>query len=514
MGWFKNMLQKWLGIKPADDTAINLQKGTTFQQNVMRNRLWYIGDPNLLSQFFKGITENTNVSRFWAVVPDNENEIRQIHSDIPQKAIDKLADIVLGDLEEIQVSDNEATLANSADGEARIRWDDIADANNFDTTSTESLVDILSLGDGAFKFIADSAFSDKPIIEWIPGDRVDYFYKYKQLQEIHFFTAYKKGKDAYTLTEKYGKGYIRYELKNETNGAIVPLGTIAELAGLADVTFLVPEIFSVAVKFKNSKDYTGRGAGLFDGKSDLFDALDESLSQWIDALRAGRTTQYIPQGLLTPGMTPNPIKRRWVTVEDRLNETAKNVIQTESADIKAQDYLTTHISYLDNCLQGIISPSTLGIDVKKLDNAEAQREKEKTTLYMRNKIIECMKKYMPELINKVLKLQDIMDKHPIGEYFCALKFGEYANPSFEALVETLTKAAPGKQIMTWEDIVAEMYGNDLTPEEQAAKVLKLQAINSFTSANSFIPEFDMPTATTEPVTEADDGIEPTEEVTE
>ena len=54
---------------------------------------------------------------------------------------------------------------------------------------------------------------------------------------------------------------------------------------------------------------------------------------------------------------------------------------------------------LDLCLQGIISPSTLGIDVKKLDNAEAQREKEKATLYTRNAIVEALQEELPEVIS-------------------------------------------------------------------------------------------------------------------
>ena len=43
-----------------------------------------------------------------------------------------------------------------------------------------------------------------------------------------------------------------------------------------------------------------------------------------------------------------------------------------------------------------MSPSTLGIDVKKLDNAEAQREKEKATLYSRNNIVGQLQKVLPK----------------------------------------------------------------------------------------------------------------------
>ena len=64
---------------------------------------------------------------------------------------------------------------------------------------------------------------------------------------------------------------------------------------------------------------------------------------------------------------------------------------------------------LDLCLQGIIS-STLGLDVKKLDNAEAQREKEKTTLYTRNAIVEALQEKLPELVSAAINAYNILLK--------------------------------------------------------------------------------------------------------
>ena len=52
-----------------------------------------------------------------------------------------------------------------------------------------------------------------------------------------------------------------------------------------------------------------------------------------------------------------------------MGENAKNQIDTEQPAIPHDSYLASYCTALDLCLQGIISPSTLGIDVKKLDNA-------------------------------------------------------------------------------------------------------------------------------------------------
>ena len=67
------------------------------------------------------------------------------------------------------------------------------------------------------------------------------------------------------------------------------------------------------------------------------------------------------------------------------------------------------------CLQGIISPSTLGIDTKKLDNAEAQREKEKTTLYTRNAIVEALQETLPEVVSAAVNAYNILIGRPVEE---------------------------------------------------------------------------------------------------
>ncbi|CAH8246864.1 hypothetical protein WJ0W_004096 [Paenibacillus melissococcoides] len=49
-----------------------------------------------------------------------------------------------------------------------------------------------------------------------------------------------------------------------------------------------------------------------------------------------------------------------------------------------------------------------------MDNAEAQREKEKATLYTRNKIIERLNEVIPQLVDTVLKVYDTMRNRSAG----------------------------------------------------------------------------------------------------
>lgn len=134
----------------------------------------------------------------------------------------------------------------------------------------------------------------------------------------------------------------------------------------------------------------------------------------------------------------------------------------------------TYITALDLCLQGIISPSTIGIDVKKLDNADAQREKEKTTLYTRGKIIDALQTTIPKLINTVFKSLDTLNQVTVEETESSIEFSDYANPSFESQIETVGKAK-SSAIMSNEAVVDELYGDTKTEEWKQEEINRLNA---------------------------------------
>mgnify|MGYP000188626823 CR=1 FL=1 len=146
--------------------------------------------------------------------------------------------------------------------------------------------------------------------------------------------------------------------------------------------------------------------------------------------------------------------------------------------IPHDSYLASYVTALDQCLQGVISPSTLGIDVKKLDNAEAQREKEKATLYTRNAIIEALQETLPELVSACINAYHVLMKEPIEKVKVNIPFGEYANPSFESQVETIGKAKT-QGIMSIERCVEELYGDTLDDhckQEEIARLKKEQGL--------------------------------------
>lgn len=173
-------------------------------------------------------------------------------------------------------------------------------------------------------------------------------------------------------------------------------------------------------------------------------------------------------------MKPNAFDNRFIKIASDRAEGASNEITLQQANIPHESYLATYITALDLALQGIVSPSTIGIDVKKLDNAEAQREKEKTTLYTRNTIVGALQEFIPQLVNMTINSFNVLNRRPIEEITVNVPFGEYANPSFESQVETVAKAKTSG-IMSIEASVDELYGDSKDEQWKSEEVIRLKS---------------------------------------
>lgn len=465
----KRGIRSWLNVAPANPYSIQIQETMDFELNAIRNRIWYRGDGNELEQLYQQNPEEADRYKFWASKCTPGMEMRKIHTGLPGLIVRILSGIVLDDM-------NDFDFENPAQEKL---WEEIEGENKFRTLLERSLKEILYIGDGAFKVTIDTTLSQYPILEWYPGEQIEIVYDRGRLKEVVFKTVYVDHRKQYVLYEYYGKGYIRNELYH--GNTLVDRKTVEATKNIADWKFDSSVILAVPLRVYESAKYEGRGGSIFDGKLDSFDAFDEAWSQWMDALRAGRARTYIPESYIPRdpafgGLSkPNPFDNRFIAGDDNMSENGKNEIRTEQPAIPHDSYLASYVTALDLCLQGIISPSTLGIDVKKLDNAEAQREKEKATLYTRNAIIEAMQEQLPEVIRICINAYHILMEEPVEDVKVEIPFGEYANPSFESQVETLSKARPGASIMSIEAQVEEMWGDSKDETWKTEEVKRLKA---------------------------------------
>lgn len=479
MRWLQNMgakiktgIRTWLDITPAQHTTFHLQEMVGFDANLIKNKIWYIGDPDKLSQFYSQLYGNSDNMCFWAAVSTAGLEIRKIHTGLPGIMVDSLTDIVMTNLDDIKVPDNR-----------RDAWKEIQRENNFKDLLDTSIRECLYLGDGAFKISYDNSISKYPIIEWYPADRIEIVNKRGRLREVVFETIYRQKGREYVLFEHYGFGTITYELyrKNDLKRK-VPLNMIPQTEKLIPVTFNSDLCLAFPMRFFKNPEKKERGKSIYDGKTDDFDALDEAWSQWMQAIRDGRSRKYIPDCLLShdpetgEAVKPNAFDNAFIATEADAEEGKENKIQVTQPQIPHDSYCATYVTALDQCLQGRISPSTLGIDVKKLDNAEAQREKEKTTLYTIGKMIDVLQDIIPQVINTTFKVMDILKEQTPEESKVTIDFGEYSNPSFESQVETIG-SAKSKGIMSNEAAVDELYGDTKDEAWKQEEINRLNAID-------------------------------------
>ena len=465
----RKAMRNFLKIDEAQNSTIYIQESITQEINIAKNRIWYRGDSYELDQLYKQI--NNNNHSFWGTVPTVGMEIRKIHTGLPKLIVNTLVNIVHNDLNSIDF-DNE---------EVEEIWKEIEKENKFKKLLKKATKDVLIEGDGAFKISFDESVSELPIVEFYTADKIDIVRNRGRVKEIVFYTEYVYNHNKYILHETYGCGYITYSLYDSYDNEI-DLTSIPDTAELEDVSFDDSFIMAVPYIIFESDKWEGRGQSIFDGKCDNFDSIDEAWSQWIDALRAGRSKTYIPESLIPRNpetgelLKPSCFDNRYIKTDTYNGEGFTPTIDTEQPLIPTDNYLQTYVTALDLCLQGLISPSTLGIDNKKLDNAEAQREKEKTTLYTRDSIIEALNDVIPELIDVILKSNKTWNEESIEENEVTINFGEYACPSFEAVVETVGKA---KQygVMSVERIVEELYGDTMTEEEKKKEVQLIKEQN-------------------------------------
>ena len=293
-------------------------------------------------------------------------------------------------------------------------------------------------------------------------------------------------RDGYDLVESYGRGWIHTRVKRGDE-YFVPQAVGLDIPDR--IEWDGGYMMAVPLRFFPSAMWEGRGGSIYDSRSENFDALDEAWSQWMDALRKARTKEYVPEALIPRNpsngavIMPNAFDNAYIRVDRSMAEGVANKVEIVQPEIHHDGYLATYINALDLCLMGLISPSTLGIDVKKLDNAEAQREKEKATLYTRNKMVTTLQQVLPRLVEASVKAWQTSNGMSLTDMEVNVEFGEYANPSFESMVETVGKAKV-QGIMSIEACVEELYGDTRDDDWKGEEVRRLKAEHGMVEVDS------------------------------
>ena len=464
----QTVVRKLLKIQPAAPQSITIQEILDRRTRALLHQIWYRGDPEELDQTYKQISNGTAYSTmFWAASPETQM-IRKIHSGVPALMINALSYIVSSDMDDPDFD-------NAAD---KSTWEQIIKPNVFKAVVSSSVVGTLVSGDGAYKISIDTDVSPYPIVEFVAGENVEYITQHGQIIGSDFYSDRTVGNQIYTLREEYRKNKVSYALLDD-KGNEVPLDRDPDLINLKPVTFSGDYVMAVPVKFYDNPRYAGRGQSIYESKVGVFDAHDEVISQWLDAIRAGRVVKYIPESMIPQDphgkgpLMPSDFGSHYIKVQTpNLEGMSAPKIDISQPEIKYDAFESSYSNTLNMCLQGIVSPATLGIDVGKMSSADAQREKKDITGNTRNLITGVLEDVLVNLVDVVLKAYDSLQSQAVQEHGVTVSFGEYGAPDFDSRVATVGNAAT-TGIMSIDAQVNELWGgskDDTWIEQEVTRI--------------------------------------------
>ena len=493
----KRRILRWLGLERlSDDPASRRYDFINSEETVRRQRLeecriWYVGDSDELENFYTGRNTGGNAEEpiynrnkwnyFWSrAVKGDEQPAKKVHSGVPHAIVDTLCNVI----------GCPTVSAPGKDDEIRA----IEDANDFARKLTQEARPLtLVEGWGAWKVLFDKSISDRPSLQYYEGKDVDFVVRSGVLMGILYKDYYKSKGEDYVLLEtrritKEGDSVIEYELfrySKSGDAEQVPLSTLDDTASLPEDGLVIPglkKVLGVPCRYFYdvfSKDY---GRSIFEGKIDVFDDIDQCLSQASQTDRVSTPVEYYPVEFMQKGADgqegfPQTYNRQYVKLpaladgDGRINAT----ITTTQPQLNFAQYSERYKSLLDVALTGILSPASMGIDVSRRDNADAQREKEKVTLFTRSNVIDSETRQLKELFRIALMVQDYMDtgSFPLEEPEVSVKYGEFANPSFENLSRVLLPLLTSGGISP-AMYVERLYGDSLSSEEKAKEVAAIE----------------------------------------
>lgn len=467
---------------------------------LLRNRIreyniWYEGDGDELLNFytynqaiefnFEPFYWRNKRNYFWAIGA-TESDIKRTHSGQPRNIIDTIVNIIRYPMISAGSSVENSAVQKNLD--AILKDIDLASVYK-----QEQLPLTLVEGWGCYKINWDKDDSKYPQINYYKAENVDFVYNNSKIVGAIFkdYYATEDGKD-YILIEsrrlekrKTDGGYetvlvIENELfENSGNDYInkVSLGAVPELVGVEPYLELGPCRFLLAVPcvlFKNTSNRKGYGRSLFTGKIDLFDDLDQALSQSSNAVRKSTPIEYFNSEYLERDANGMPIQPKaydrkysiYNGQRDANGSVCGDPVTVTQPVLNLEQYNAEAQKILYQIINGIMSPATLGIDIAKKDNAEAQREKEKVTIFTRNAIIDTETKILKELCNQLLCAYEYMScgQITVKDYDISVKFSEFADDSFENKVETLGAALDSQNISP-EMYLDKLYNGQLSKKE-------------------------------------------------
>ena len=485
----KQLVIRYRGINklqdnPNDDKYTFMGDPDTIKKiRIQEYKTWYYGDSNELLNFYtaeqtygnaRNPIYNRNKQQYFWGLSSQECNIKRIHSGVPNAIVSTIVNLVGTPTIKSETYQEEIDELTKKIGLKNI-------------VNQEQMPLTLALGWGSFKPIIDKKVdNENPCLEWYNADDVDFIKKHGKVIGIVYRDYYQKGNQQYVLFETRrvlnGNSRIEYHLyKLGKNNEVteVDLDTIPELAGLEDIEIEgLNRVLGVPSYFFYDLNNEAGGRSIFTGKIDLFDDLDQDLSQASQTSRVSTPVEYYPVDLIERGKNgearlPKIYNRQFIASNSYPNGDGElsGEIHTTQPQLNFNQYTEKCMADLDLILSGTLSPATFGLNVARDDSALAQREKEKISIMTRNNIIDRQECIIKELVEQLLILKEYMANGTATkvDYDISVKFDEYATPSFESVSQNLCNLLTSGAI-TPEMYVDKLYGDALSDEDRQREI--------------------------------------------
>lgn len=456
---------------------------------VREYNVWYEGDDDELLNFYtrenligfnyEPYYSRNKLSYFWAI-SSTENDVKRTHSGHPRNIVDTLVNVV-----------GEADIRSEGEVTNGV-LERIVDDNDFMGIMTqEQLPYTLVEGWGCYKINWDLGFSDTPIILYYKANDVDFVYRSNRIVGAIFkdFYVNKDGKKLLIVETRY----IGRDDRAKTKKSLYIDKELFEVSG--DENWIkkarfedYPEVEGtetrvkvtnydkllatpcIIFKNKNSTFVDTPGKSIFCGKISFFDDIDQAWSQLSNTTRKATPIEYIDVNVLErdkkTGMPiqPRAYDRKYTMYYGARNsegEAKGDSVLVTQPDLKLSEFLGETTQLLQNSIAGILSPATLGIDVGRKDNADAQREKEKVTIFTREAIIKKQTRIIKSVLEQSMHAYELMhtNKITVQDYDISVKFSGFADDSFDNKLAVLGPAFE-KKIISPEMLVSRLYANE------------------------------------------------------
>lgn len=354
------------------------------------------------------------------------------------------------------------------------------------------------MGDFAFRISYNPSLSSRPLIDIIEPQHLELVYKRGILktlvikepsdeeQGLALHEVYSKDKDGFVVVEHFLYKEDRYVFKKDNAQTykqfLKVLGATED--DMKPLTLPLKE-FPVIYKQNHVHNmiYKGqRGVPDIMGLDTIEDALSESASDMMDAIRKGGVKEFVDDSLLQQDADGNilgydPFNKTIVKTKGSSLEN-KSLVTVVQGDIRWEAYIEACKYLISTALNKVgISPTTIGITGLESINSsvESQDAREKPSLRKRAEGLKTWKVTLKDLLNRYLQVCDYIDGEEITDYspYIHIKFNEYVNPAQEDILNLLgIKMELG--LMTQKEALMEL-DNTLTQEQAEQKLLELIA---------------------------------------